>query len=435
MAAPEARAPPVGTRSPRLVASVRSWAVTDLLFYRGDLRTVLTNIKARLSEDVQKAPAEHVLDADEDAWAEALAERYRVDAPILRPDDMWQDEPREVGVDVSHDFTRAVFPGERAVIAGYRVIIHIPFDGDPGVFKLQASTYTLNPPRAEVQGHEVIDAIEYPHDAPRDIQAHANELVRNLEQHLDWSRGDIEQHNRSLKQEALNAIRARRSQVERHEEHMAQTGLPVGPPGQRKKTYIAETLVRRPAPELPASDEQPVQLEPVLADKVFEHILGVARDTGAMMEASPGTYSPMGEEDRRQVIVSALHTHYRGKTTAEAFNFEGKTDILVKHEGANLFIGECKFWSGAKGFSDTVDQLFGYTAWRDTKLAIVMFVRERGLTDIIEKARGVLEVHDRFVEWKDAATEQELRAVVSWPGDDRRLADLNVLFVHTPGSD
>jgi hypothetical protein len=29
------------------------------------------------------------------------------------------------------------------------------------------------------------------------------------------------------------------------------------------------------------------------------------------------------------------------------------------------------------GFIDTIDQVFGYTAWRDTKLAIVMIVREK----------------------------------------------------------
>jgi hypothetical protein len=140
----------------------------------------------------------------------------------------------------------------------------------------------------------------------------------------------------------------------------------------------------------------------------------------------------MGEEDRRQVLVAALNTHYRGHTTAEAFNFTGRTDILVRHENRNLFIGECKFWSGPQGFSETIDQLLGYAAWRDTKLAVVMFVRQRDLTAVIEKARGNLGEHVQFVEWRNAATETELRATVSWPGDDRRHADLNVFFIHTP---
>jgi hypothetical protein len=166
---------------------------------------------------------------------------------------------------------------------------------------------------------------------------------------------------------------------------------------------------------------------------VFEHILGVIRGAAEGMERSPKTYAGMGEEDRRQVLLTALNTHYRGQTTAEAFNVSGKTDILVRHpEGRNLFIGECKFWEGSKAFSETVDQLFSYAGWRDTKLAVVMFVREKGLTGVVEKAREALGEHDQFVEWAQALSETELRATMSWPGDERRHADLNVFFVHLP---
>ena len=66
--------------------------VADLLFYRGDLRGTLENIKAKLAHEIAKAPDDHVLEADEEAWAGALAERYRVEAPTLRRDEMWQDE-------------------------------------------------------------------------------------------------------------------------------------------------------------------------------------------------------------------------------------------------------------------------------------------------------------------------------------------------------
>jgi hypothetical protein len=61
-----------------------------------------------------------------------------------------------------------------------------------------------------------------------------------------------------------------------------------------------------------------------------------------------------------------------------------------------------------------------------------MFVREKDLTAVVEKAREAVEQHAQFVEWRDSAGETELRAIVSWPGDDRRYADLNVFFVHTP---
>jgi hypothetical protein len=276
------------------------------------------------------------------------------------------------------------------------------------------------------------DAVEYPHESPVDIGAHARGLASSIEQYLGWARNDIEQFNDGLERSARAAILQRRQRIEAHRAHVEQTGLPVGPPEENTKTYIADAIVRIPAPVLPSlADDQAIPLEPVLAEEVFEHILSVIRSNGQDMERSPATYAGMGAEDLRQTLLAALNTHYRGQTVAAAFNVGGKTDLLVRHDGQNLFIGECKFWSGPKGFSETVDQLFGYRAWRDTKLAIVMFVRERNLTSIVEKAREAIAAHPQFVEWGAAPNETELRATMSWRGDDRRDADLAVFLVHT----
>jgi hypothetical protein len=152
------------------------------------------------------------------------------------------------------------------------------------------------------------------------------------------------------------------------------------------------------------------------------------------MEQSPGTYANMGEEDLRQLIRAALNTHYLGAASAEAFNFGGKTDIYINHEGRSLFIAECKFWPGPQGFVETLDQLFGYQAWRDTKLAVIMFVRNQGFSDVVDKGREALGNHPQFLEWRDAGSESELRALVCSARDKRRHADLNVFFVHLPAS-
>ena len=173
-------------------------------------------------------------------------------------------------------------------------------------------------------------------------------------------------------------------------------------------------------------------LEPVLSDAVYEDILGIVRATCVGMERSRQTYADMGEEDRRQVLLLPLNTQYRGQASAEAFNVAGKTDILLRWEGANLFIAECKIWRGRKSFREAIDQLFGYTAWRDTKLALVMFVTEQDLSAVLERATEDLEAHAQFISWGEAPNDQERRATMSWPGDDRRQAELNVFFVHLP---
>jgi len=303
------------------------------------------------------------------------------------------------------------------------------------VFKFKPSTFsTSGPPRGRVTDGELIFTIEHPRDQAIDIDAQAHGLIAWTEKYLGFAQQEIDAFNAGLQQEAKQAIETRRQFVEQRDEQLAKSAIPVRRPGESgTKTYLADVLVRRPAPLLPRTraDDKPPKLEPALPAEAFDHILGVTRKQCLHIEQNPRTYVPMGEEDRRNVILSGLTTHYDG-FTAETDNQGGHTDILARQEGRNVFICECKFWSGQDGFSKTIDQLFGYTGWRDTKLAIVMFVREKGLAAILKKAKTTMAEHPQFISWKDAAGETELRAEMSWPGDPERRADLNVFFVHTP---
>jgi len=314
-------------------------------------------------------------------------------------------------------------------------MVHVPFEGDAGVFSLRPSSFTFNPPRGRVN-EDLLLTIEYARDTQPDIDGQVNAFIGTVGQWLGFARADIDSFNRRLEQEARAAIEGRRQRIAQRDEHLAQSAIPERRPGEAgQKTYIADVLVRRPAPSLPQTraDDQPPKLEPVLDGRVFEHVLDVIRKQCLHIEQNPRTYVPMGEEDRRNVILSALTTHYDG-FTAETDNQGGHTDILARYQGRNVFICECKFWDGEQSFTDTIDQLFGYTGWRDTKLAIVMFVRAKGMTAILKKARETLAMHPRFVAWEEPASETELRGTVRWPGDDERLADLNVFLVHTPQS-
>ncbi|MFM9616172.1 hypothetical protein ACKI18_46870, partial [Streptomyces niveiscabiei] len=62
-----------------------------------------------------------------------------------------------------------------------------------------------------------------------------------------------------------------------------------------------------------------------------------------MMERSPTAFKTMGEEDLRQHFLVQLNGQFDGAATGETFNYEGKTDILLRVAGRNIFIAECKF--------------------------------------------------------------------------------------------
>jgi hypothetical protein len=189
------------------------------------------------------------------------------------------------------------------------------------------------------------------------------------------------------------------------------------------KQSILEAIIQRSAPAG----------GPALADEVYMHILEIIDRVGRGMELAPGTYRFLGEEARRDIYLVTLNTHYEDSTAGEAFNHAGKTDLRVRNEGDNVFIGECKVWHGPESFTEALDQLFSYTAWRDTKLALIVFVPNQKLSAVIKQARKRLEEHDQFLEWSSASSEQAwLRAVVRWRQDDDQHADLSAVFVHLP---
>jgi len=157
------------------------------------------------------------------------------------------------------------------------------------------------------------------------------------------------------------------------------------------------------------------------------------------MERTPGNFASWEEEQLRDALLVLLGTHYEGQATGESFNKSGKTDILVRVEDRNVFVAECKWWSGPAAFAQpegkepsALDQLLGYTTWRDAKLALVIFVDRKDMTRVTAGARDALAAHPAFETWRDGAGEGELRCRVRMPSDEERHADLAVIFVHLP---
>src|SRR5207302_8442880 len=104
----------------------------------------------------------------------------------------------------------------------------------------------------------------------------------------------------------------------------------------------------------------------------------------SVMERSPSAFASMDEEALRSHFLVQLNGHYEGQATGETFNYEGKTDILIRVNGKNIFIGECKYWDGPKKLLETLDQLASQTTWKDTKVAIIVFNRRKDFSAVLK---------------------------------------------------
>jgi len=157
--------------------------------------------------------------------------------------------------------------------------------------------------------------------------------------------------------------------------------------------------------------------EPTLAGEDYEEILRIMKSMVQVMELSPHAFSDMGEEDLRWHFLVQLNRAYKGQATGETFNFQGKTDILIRVASKNVFIAECKFWKGEKSLSDTIDQLLSYLSWRDTKTAILVFNRNADFSAVLAKIVEAVPKHPKFKRDLGKQDESTFRYVFVQPND------------------
>ncbi len=168
----------------------------------------------------------------------------------------------------------------------------------------------------------------------------------------------------------------------------------------------------------------------------YEYILNVAQNMAIMLERSPSTFGKLGEEEVRDHFLVQLNGHFEGQATAETFNHHGKTDMIIKYKDRNVFITECKFWNGAKVFSDTIDQLLGYTSWRDTKTAIFLFNKNKDTSKVLKQIHELVKAHPNYKrESPGRLDETRFRFILHQPGDTNReiyLQSVSMIFLRSP---
>ena len=401
-----------------------------ILFNEYDLRASKEAHENQLVAEVNEAPEAHVLQVDTELWAESLAAKWGMNPAEIHPDQVSMDPPEPCQVDDSHWPGRDVGYGS-PLTAGHRTTIHLPFSGDGETLRMQPNAYHFGPrPQAEIGSGELRASIQYPDDRPFDIDSEVGSWVSMIEKEIRAVTGDLEGFDEQLRSRARAAIESRRERIKRHEAQLAKSKIPVRTTREEGKTYVVDAIERRPPPPAEAmSLSTPLPLEPAISDELYEDIVDTLSKTSRGMERSAGTYVDMGEEDLRHVISLPLNDRFRGQGTGETFNAEGKADLLLRWDDQNLFVCEMKIWSGQKEFGQAIRQLFNYVTWRDTGMAVVVFVKEKSISSVIANAKSALEGETFFLDMNDEF-EGGFRAQIKQPRDEERDARLSVLFVH-----
>jgi hypothetical protein len=313
-------------------------------------------------------------------------------------------------------------------------VLFIPFDGDPELFDLRVDP---GPGSMGVSGFLIDGELQLKLSSwglGAQGKDHVENRISEVQRQLDRLEARFKALRDRLSKTLPEEIEKKQISIRSRRSDIAELGIPIRVRRDAPSVMREPGIARRPRPVQGKGRPNAAPIPgPVLSDEMFNHIVEVVRATGRSMSRSPLTYKDWDEEDRRQMFVLMLNTHYQGEVAAEAFNFTGKTDILVRVEDRNVFIAECKWWRGAKSFEAALEQLFSYAAWDDARLALIIFVDQQDFSIPIKRGFEVLRNHPRF---RAEVSEDgcEIRVKMHWPGDIERLVTLHVMFIHTPRS-
>ena len=401
------------------------------LFIDGDLARTLDQQRLQMFAAIDNHDGNRLLNTSPTDLAAYFAKSFRIE-PVVILDESISVSQDEATVDARDLHDRHVFDRTRPVpIRATTVTLEVPFTGDRSILICRGSRSTTPPPRAELRdGHLRISVTRTDHDA-ESIRRHLQRELDSIKTHLTWNDELLIPFNESLENAALQRISRRRDRLLANQDLVANLGFPIRQ-RQDSKTYTPPEVRRRVRTAAPPSSATPFVPEPALAMEQYEHILKLMLSTARMLERSPSAFAAMGEEQLRDQFLVVLNSHYEGQATGETFNAGGKTDILVRSRDRSVFIAECKIWRGAKSLSGAVDQLLSYTTWRDTKTAVVVFNRNKNVSDVIAKVPTTLAQHPRHKRERNVDLEGAYRCLLSQKDDPNREMVLTVLVVDVP---
>lgn len=404
----------------------------DYLFSKYDLSSVIQSKTDAMQDEISSLDANRLLNTAPSDLASYFQGRYHLESISILRDEMYATE-QETMVDVRHDPRRWIDNRNHPVLVpGQRIEIFVPFSGDSLLLQCRANQFSYSPPKAKIRNQELIITFEFPNDSAPDIKQDIETEVNNIEEQLKWAQGALDGYNTSLQKTAEMMINNRRERLLANQNRMANLGIPIKIRTDAPKTYAIAEVRRKIQPTMPPATSAPFEPEPAWTMEHYEHALTIIQSMATLMERTPSAFSKQNEEHLRDQFLFQLNGQFEGRATGETFNLNGKTDILLRESGRNVFIAECKFWKGQKKFTETIDQLLGYTAWRDTKTAILVFNRKTDTSLVLRTINESSQSHPNYKRTLDWKHESGYRYIFHHTGDKNREFILTVLLFHVP---
>jgi hypothetical protein len=429
------------------------YAVTskDLIFHHAQnaVGERFSGVHAQIQQSILALSDDDALAADPRLWAEEITADFAVTPPTLDTGGHEFTQEGRVDVECSNwpgiSVSTSEF-GRPVVRAGHRFRVTVLGDGD---LKLLKSRLTRGGTGRKVDLHTagLWRVYGWPQVRPAaELQEDVDQFLADLDAGVKEIAEQITKRNGELAPMAAKLLADRQGEIRQSRAYLgglrltvtrdpaADTIIPALPkrvagPGSTTRSGrppAASTPTARPAETAPPKLDRPT------LDEFYGHVVTVLGAVAVGFERSPGHFADAEEEALRDFILVTLNSHYEGAATGETFNGNGKTDILVRHGLDNAFIGECKFWGGETKLAETFEQLLGYTTWKDNRLALIFFVRNKKMQPVIDTTRAWIGGRREFGGWEANVPEGQLRCPLNWEDQARKEARLTIFLIHLP---
>src|SRR5690554_4566630 len=199
-------------------------------FREGDASATFRNIVDSVTAEIKALENEHVLKASETELEQYYIEKAIIEPLTLYSDQQYIDDHSGTQIDVSHDVRRAVFAGERAEVRGTKIDIAIPFEGDPMLWRLRASTWSTGGyPEIDVRDGEILFSISFPDDSanPDQLKSDIDRNIKSLEGAVGYLKKDVDRHNASVPGAIQDALTRKREMARSTTGAVAALGIPM----------------------------------------------------------------------------------------------------------------------------------------------------------------------------------------------------------------
>lgn len=345
--------------------------------------------------EIHSKEKEYILKVDESDLKDYLFDKYQLEPLTIVLESESVQPPRKESVRGTNRW------GEPFLREAYVIEIRYNYTGSWELFSVRPSTHKMVSYQISVSPQYNI--VSFTVHVYKTDETAFQKAKNDAYQGAFANMGNINQcvagFNRGLEQQIAGEIQRAKSKF--GEENRFFEAINVKVNKDSDFVFKPPQIQKRQIPKPNIDQSREFKRYPAMAQLMYDDIIKLLMMVGRSMEQTPSTFEGKDEEAIRDQLLLFLATRYESVTaTGESFNKGGKTDILLKYapENINIFVAECKFWGGQKQLLAAIDQLFDrYLSARDTKVALLLFVRNKNFARVLHEIRDTVPNHPLFL--------------------------------------